>query len=246
MQTVTNMYITNLAFADVTIAVFAIPFQFHAALLQRWDLPAFMCQFCPTVQILSVNISIFTLVAISLDRWVNFIWQCVSLIAGHFGSLSESVLVVKCWCLNGVNFRKVFNTENWQELLRERKKKQSIRWVMLPFQSLFLAQHVKQVFYNSVDVPLYFCHTFWAENDEVTFFIARNCKYLLLLFLKSIETPKYQKSFEEPPQNTPERLRNKSAIFSVVKGWSNVLTYRDDRKDDTTCEFHCWMNILKN
>lgn len=69
MRTVTNMYIANLAFADVTIAVFAIPFQFHAALLQRWDLPAFMCQFCPTVQILSVNISIFTLVAISLDRY---------------------------------------------------------------------------------------------------------------------------------------------------------------------------------
>lgn len=68
MRTVTNMYIANLAFADVTIALFAIPFQFHAALLQRWDLPAFMCQFCPTVQILSVNISIFTLVAISLDR----------------------------------------------------------------------------------------------------------------------------------------------------------------------------------
>ena len=70
MRTVTNMYIANLAFADVTIAIFAIPFQFHAALLQRWDLPAFMCQFCPTVQILSVNISIFTLVAISLDRYV--------------------------------------------------------------------------------------------------------------------------------------------------------------------------------
>ena len=221
MQTVTNMYITNLAFADVTIAVFAIPFQFHAALLQRWDLPAFMCQFCPTVQILSVNISIFTLVAISLDRWVNFIWQCVSLIAGHFGSLSERILVVKCWCLNGLNFRKFLNTENLLELLREKK---IILWVMLPFLSIFLAQLVKQVFYNSVDVPLYFCHTFWAENDEVTFFVARNCKYLLLLFLKSIETPKYQKSFEGPPQNTPERLRNKSAIFSVVKGWSNVLT----------------------
>ena len=68
MRTVTNFYIANLAFADVTIALFAIPFQFHAALLQRWDLPEFMCQFCPTVQLLSVNISIFTLVAISLDR----------------------------------------------------------------------------------------------------------------------------------------------------------------------------------
>ena len=119
MQTVTNMYITNLAFADVTIAVFAIPFQFHAALLQRWDLPAFMCQFCPTVQILSVNISIFTLVAISLDRWVNFIWQCVSLIAGHFGSLSESFLVVKCWWL----FQKTFcSTENVLKVLMNNKR----------------------------------------------------------------------------------------------------------------------------
>ena len=68
MRTVTNYYIANLAFADVTIALFAIPFQFHAALWQRWDLPEFMCQFCPTVQILSVNVSIFTLVAISMDR----------------------------------------------------------------------------------------------------------------------------------------------------------------------------------
>ncbi|XP_059088190.1 RYamide receptor-like [Tigriopus californicus] len=69
MRTVTNYYIANLAIADVTIALFAIPFQFHAALLQRWDLPEFMCQFCPTVQILSVNVSIFTLVAISMDRY---------------------------------------------------------------------------------------------------------------------------------------------------------------------------------
>jgi hypothetical protein len=29
--------------------------QFRAALIQRWDLPAFMCQFCPFVQIVSVG-----------------------------------------------------------------------------------------------------------------------------------------------------------------------------------------------
>ena len=69
MRTVTNFYIANLAFADVTIAMFAFPFQFHAALMQRWDLPEFMCKFCPTVGVLSVNISIFTLVALALDRY---------------------------------------------------------------------------------------------------------------------------------------------------------------------------------
>lgn len=69
MQTVTNFYIANLAFADVILAMFCIPFQFRAALVQRWDLPAFMCQFCPFAQILSVNVSIFSLVAICMDRY---------------------------------------------------------------------------------------------------------------------------------------------------------------------------------
>ena len=75
MRTVTNFYIANLAFADVSIAMFAIPFQFHAALVQRWDLPEFMCQFCPTVVVFSVNSSIFTLVAIALDRYVKITIQ---------------------------------------------------------------------------------------------------------------------------------------------------------------------------
>ena len=51
MHTVINMYIGNLAMADVIIAVFCIPFQFQAALLQRWDLPAFMCKLCPFLQV---------------------------------------------------------------------------------------------------------------------------------------------------------------------------------------------------
>uniref|UniRef100_A0A182R587 G-protein coupled receptors family 1 profile domain-containing protein n=1 Tax=Anopheles funestus TaxID=62324 RepID=A0A182R587_ANOFN len=68
MQTITNMFIANLALADVTIGVFAIPFQFQAALLQRWNLPEFMCPFCPFVQLISVNVSVFTLTAIAVDR----------------------------------------------------------------------------------------------------------------------------------------------------------------------------------
>ena len=44
VRTVTNMYIANLALADVIIGLFAIPFQFQAILLQRWTLPAFLCK----------------------------------------------------------------------------------------------------------------------------------------------------------------------------------------------------------
>ena len=68
MRNVTNLFIANLAVADIIIGAFAIPFQFQAALLQKWLLPYFMCSFCPTVQVVSLNVSIFTLVTLSIDR----------------------------------------------------------------------------------------------------------------------------------------------------------------------------------
>ena len=51
MHTVINLYIGNLALADAFMGVFCIPFQFQAALLQRWHLPSFMCKLCPFVQV---------------------------------------------------------------------------------------------------------------------------------------------------------------------------------------------------
>ncbi|KAK6641501.1 hypothetical protein RUM44_013213 [Polyplax serrata] len=68
MQSVTNYFICNLALADIVIGFFAIPFEFQAALLQRWTLSEFMCAFCPFIHVLSVNVSVFTLTAIAVDR----------------------------------------------------------------------------------------------------------------------------------------------------------------------------------
>ncbi|GFS02984.1 neuropeptide Y receptor [Elysia marginata] len=70
MHTVTNIFIANLAVADVTIGLLCIPFQFQAALLQRWALPHIMCSMMPFVQIVSVNVSIFTLSVIAVDRYI--------------------------------------------------------------------------------------------------------------------------------------------------------------------------------
>nr|KAG5703077.1 hypothetical protein BaRGS_016238 [Batillaria attramentaria] len=70
MHTVTNIFIANLAVADVIIGMFSIPFQFQAALLQRWVLADFMCSLAPMVQVISVNVSIFTLTVIAMDRYI--------------------------------------------------------------------------------------------------------------------------------------------------------------------------------
>ena len=74
MQTVTNFYIANLAVADVIVGIFAIPFQFQAALLQRWDLPEILCAVAPFVLEFTVNVSVFTLAIISLDRYMAVIY----------------------------------------------------------------------------------------------------------------------------------------------------------------------------
>ncbi|GFN88450.1 lymnokinin receptor [Plakobranchus ocellatus] len=70
MHTVTNIFIANLAVADVTIGLLSIPFQFQAALLQRWVLANFLCSICPFVQYVTVNVSVFTLSVIAIDRYI--------------------------------------------------------------------------------------------------------------------------------------------------------------------------------
>lgn len=69
MRTVTNFLIGNLAVADILIGLLSIPFQFQAALLQKWDLPPFLCTVAPFVKEISVTVSICTLIVISIDRY---------------------------------------------------------------------------------------------------------------------------------------------------------------------------------
>ncbi|KAG7299486.1 hypothetical protein JYU34_016448 [Plutella xylostella] len=95
MQSVTNCYIANLALADIVIGLFAVPFQFQAALLQRWLLPFFMCPFCPFVQALSVNVSVFTLTAIAMDRHRAIITP----LSAHTSKRIAKVVIVFIWIL---------------------------------------------------------------------------------------------------------------------------------------------------
>ncbi|XP_069686426.1 neuropeptide Y receptor type 1-like isoform X2 [Periplaneta americana] len=97
MQNVTNCFISNLALADIVIGLFAIPFQFQAALLQRWNLPDFMCAFCPFVQVLSVNVSVFTLTAIAVDRHRAIL----NPLSARPSKLRAKLAIAGIWCVAG-------------------------------------------------------------------------------------------------------------------------------------------------
>ncbi|KDR12839.1 Tachykinin-like peptides receptor 99D, partial [Zootermopsis nevadensis] len=95
MQNVTNCFISNLALADIIIGLFSIPFQFQAALLQRWNLPHFMCAFCPFVQVLSVNVSVFTLTAIAVDRHRAIL----NPLSARPSKTKAKLIIATIWCL---------------------------------------------------------------------------------------------------------------------------------------------------
>ncbi|CAC5360907.1 LKR [Mytilus coruscus] len=96
MQTVTNVFIANLALADVALGVFTIPFQFHAAIMQRWVVADFMCKVAPFVKNLSVNVSILTLTVIAFDRYIAVMYP---LRAGFRKQVAIIVLLV-IWVLS--------------------------------------------------------------------------------------------------------------------------------------------------
>ncbi|XP_014678140.1 PREDICTED: neuropeptide Y receptor-like [Priapulus caudatus] len=70
MRTTTNYFIVNLAVGDILMALLCIPFDFVAnQLLDYWPFGDALCPVVGYVQAVSVFLSAYTMVAISLDRF---------------------------------------------------------------------------------------------------------------------------------------------------------------------------------
>lgn len=68
MQTVTNLFITNLALSDILLCVLAVPFTPLYTLLGKWVFGGVICHLVPYAQGASVYISTLTLMSIAIDR----------------------------------------------------------------------------------------------------------------------------------------------------------------------------------
>ncbi|XP_021924354.1 RYamide receptor isoform X2 [Zootermopsis nevadensis] len=75
MRTVTNYFIVNLAVGDILMTLFCVPFSsVSTLLLQYWPFGAEMCHTVSYSQAVSVFVSAYTLVAISVDRYMAIMW----------------------------------------------------------------------------------------------------------------------------------------------------------------------------
>ncbi|XP_060825070.1 neuropeptide SIFamide receptor-like [Bombus pascuorum] len=74
MRTVTNFFIVNLAVADVLVIVFCLPATLMSNIFVPWFLGWFMCKAVAYIQGVSVAASVYSLVAVSLDRFLAIWW----------------------------------------------------------------------------------------------------------------------------------------------------------------------------
>lgn len=69
----TNIFILNLSIADLSYLLFCIPFQSTIYMMPTWVLGAFICKFIHYFFTVSMLVSIFTLSAMSVDRYVAIV-----------------------------------------------------------------------------------------------------------------------------------------------------------------------------
>lgn len=72
-RSTTNIFILNLSVADLSYLLFCVPFQSTIYMLPTWVLGAFICKFTHYFFTVSMLVSIFTLSAMSVDRYVAIV-----------------------------------------------------------------------------------------------------------------------------------------------------------------------------
>lgn len=69
MRTVTNIFIVNLAIADLAVIIICLPPTLLSDVTETWYFGFAMCKIALFLQTTSVAVSVFTLSAISVERW---------------------------------------------------------------------------------------------------------------------------------------------------------------------------------
>ncbi|XP_023647489.1 neuropeptide FF receptor 2a isoform X2 [Paramormyrops kingsleyae] len=89
MRTVTNVFILNLAISDLLVGIFCMPTTLVDNIITGWPFGSLVCKMSGMVQGISVSASVFTLVAIAVDRF-----RCIVYPFKQKLTISTSTLII--------------------------------------------------------------------------------------------------------------------------------------------------------
>ncbi|XP_045131408.1 neuropeptide CCHamide-1 receptor-like [Portunus trituberculatus] len=100
LRSVPNTYIISLALGDLLVLLFTVPFNMVIYILDSWPFGNFVCKFSELVRDVSVCVTVFTLTALSADRYLAIVSN-VRRAAGGVGRRTVRV-AVGIWVASGV------------------------------------------------------------------------------------------------------------------------------------------------
>ncbi|XP_061912911.1 neuropeptide FF receptor 2-like [Entelurus aequoreus] len=105
MRTVTNLFILNLAISDLLVGIFCMPTTLVDNIITGWPFGNMVCKLSGMVQGISVSASVFTLVAIAVDRFRCIVFpfkQKLTISTSKLMIMVIWVLAVSVTCPSGV------------------------------------------------------------------------------------------------------------------------------------------------
>nr|XP_054592675.1 neuropeptide FF receptor 2-like [Nothobranchius furzeri] len=105
MRTVTNLFILNLAISDLLVGIFCMPTTLVDNIITGWPFGSIVCKLSGMVQGISVSASVFTLVAIAVDRFRCIVYpfkQKLTITTSKLIIVVIWVLAVFIMCPSGV------------------------------------------------------------------------------------------------------------------------------------------------
>ncbi|XP_064827328.1 neuropeptide FF receptor 2-like [Oncorhynchus masou masou] len=105
MRTVTNLFILNLAISDLLVGIFCMPTTLVDNIITGWPFGSLVCKLSGMVQGISVAASVFTLVAIAVDRFRCIVYpfkQKLTISTSKLIIVIIWVLAISIMCPSGV------------------------------------------------------------------------------------------------------------------------------------------------
>ncbi|XP_034617544.1 neuropeptide FF receptor 1-like [Trachemys scripta elegans] len=140
MHTVTNLFILNLAISDLLVGIFCVPTTLLDNLITGWPFNQVVCTMSGLVQGSSVSASVFTLVAIAMDRF-----HCIILPFRERLSLLKAVIIIVIMWVLAIA-------------------------IMCPSAILLTVAHMEDHFLvlndgHNTTYPLYTCYEAWSDSS---------------------------------------------------------------------------------